>query len=380
VNAPGTKPTKPLSGWRVLVPRGGKWGDSVAAALRGYGGIPVIAPLINFASSDDPTSLANALHELQDGQFSWLVVTSATTVDVLNGQRVKVPKGTRIAAVGETTASALQLAGYRVDFVPTSDNSARGLVKEWPDPAAAGRVLVPRGGKWGDSVAAALRGHGGIPVIAPLINFASSDDPATLANALHELQDGQFSWLVVTSATTVDVLNGQRVKVPENTRIAAVGETTASALQLAGYRVDFVPTSDNSARGLVKEWPDPAAAGRVLVPQSDLSDPTLVAGLTKLGFEVEFVTAYRTVGVPVSPDVARDVASGRIRAVLVTSGSVARQVAEQLAPLPNETVVACIGPRTAFDTRAAGLPVHVIAEERSTESLIEALIEYAEAG
>src|SRR5690606_19062592 len=87
VNAPGTKSTKPLSGWRVLVPRGGKWGDSVAAALRGYGGIPVIAPLINFASSDDPTTLANALHELQDGQFAWLVVTSATTVDVLNGQR-----------------------------------------------------------------------------------------------------------------------------------------------------------------------------------------------------------------------------------------------------------------------------------------------------
>jgi uroporphyrinogen-III synthase len=41
--------------------------------------------------------------------------------------------------------------------------------------------------------------------------------------------------------------------------------------------------------------------------------------------------------------------------------------------------VACIGPRTAFDTRAAGLPVHVIAEERSTDSLIEALLEYAEA-
>lgn len=247
-------------------------------------------------------------------------------------------------------------------------------------PLSGWRVLVPRGGKWGDSVAATLRGHGGIPVIAPLVNFASSDDPATLANALHELQDGQFSWLVVTSATTVDVLNGQRVKVPENTRIAAVGETTASALQLAGYRVDFVPTSDNSARGLVKEWPDPAAVGRVLVPQSDLSDPTLVAGLTKLGFAVEFVTAYRTVGVPVSPDVARDVASGRIRAVLVTSGSVARQVADQLSPLPEDTVVACIGPRTAFDARAAGLPVHVIAEERSTESLIAALIEYAEAG
>lgn len=247
-------------------------------------------------------------------------------------------------------------------------------------PLSGWRVLVPRGGKWGDSVAASLRGHGAVPVIAPLINFAASDDPTRLANALHELEDGQFAWLVVTSATTVDVLNGQRVKVPEGTRVAAVGETTASALQLAGYRVDFVPTSDNSARGLVKEWPDATGTGRVLVPQSDVTDPTLVAGLGKLGFTAEFVTAYRTVGVAVSPEVAYDVATGRIRAILVTSGSVARQVAEQLTPLPEEAVVVCIGPRTAFDARAAGLPVHVIAEERSTESLIEALVEYAEAG
>ena len=41
---------KPLSGWRVLVPRGGTWGDGVAATLRGFGAIPVIAPLINFAT------------------------------------------------------------------------------------------------------------------------------------------------------------------------------------------------------------------------------------------------------------------------------------------------------------------------------------------
>jgi len=247
-------------------------------------------------------------------------------------------------------------------------------------PLAGWRVLVPRGGTWGDSVAATVRSFGGIPVVAPLINFASTDDPTTLANALHELEDGQFAWLVVTSATAVDVLNAQRVKVPDGTRVAAVGETTAAALQLAGYRVDFVPTSDNSARGLVKEWPDSGIRGRVLIPQSDLAEPTLVAGLSKLGFAVEFVTAYRTVGVPVSLEVARDVASGRIRAILVTSGSVARQVAEQLAPLPDDTVVACIGPRTAFDTRAAGLPVHVIAEERTADSLIEALVEYAEAG
>lgn len=246
-------------------------------------------------------------------------------------------------------------------------------------PLAGWRVLVPRGGKWGDGVAATVRSFGGSPVIAPLINFASTEDPTALANTLHELADGQFDWLVVTSATTVDVLVSQRVKVPDATRIAAIGETTAASLQLAGYKVDFVPRSDHSARGLVKEWPEAENPGRVLIPQSDLAEPTLIAGLHKLGFTVEFVNAYRTVGVPATIEVKSDVASGAIRAMLVTSGSVARQIAEQFGPLPEDTVVACIGPRTAFDARAAGLPVHLIAEERSIESLLEGLVEYVEA-
>ena len=244
-------------------------------------------------------------------------------------------------------------------------------------PLAGWRVLVPRGGKWGDGVAASLRSFGAVPVIAPMINFASTENEAALAGAFARLESGSFDWIVVTSATTVDVLVSQQVSMPEKTRVAAVGETTAAALVLAGYRVDYVPESDNSARGLVKNWPDAAGSGRVLIPHSDIAEPTIVAGLATLGLDVEYVAAYRTIGVQVSDQVAEDVANGRVRAILVTSGSVARQIAEQLAPLATETVVACIGPRTAFDARDAGLTVHLIAETRSAESLVEALVEHA---
>jgi len=242
-------------------------------------------------------------------------------------------------------------------------------------PLSGWRVLVPRGGKWGDGVAATLRSFGAVPVIAPMINFASTEDQVGLTDALARLSGGQFDWLVITSATTVDVLVSQRTVIPESTSIAAVGETTAAALTLAGYRVDFVPENDNSARGLVKEWPA-GDSGRVLIPHSDIAEPTLVAGLAERGLEVEYVAAYRTVGVTVADSVATDVASGRIGALLVTSGSVARQVAAQLAPLPESTVVACIGPRTAFDARDAGLAVHIIAEQRSAAALVDALVEY----
>lgn len=247
-------------------------------------------------------------------------------------------------------------------------------------PLGGWRVLVPRGGKWGDGIAATLRTHGAIPVIAPMINFANPDDPTVLANALHELQDGQFDWLVVTSATTVDVLASRTVQLPPETKVAAVGETTAAALNLAGYPVHFVPDADNSPRGLLKAWPQvlgEAARVRVLVPQSDIPEPNLVTGMAELGLRARFVPAYRTVGIPVAESVRADVASGRFTAILVSSGSVARQIAAQLAPLPESIVVACIGPRTAYDARAAGLHVDLIAEQRTSESLIDALLEYA---
>jgi uroporphyrinogen-III synthase len=243
-------------------------------------------------------------------------------------------------------------------------------------PLLGWRVLVPRGGKWGDGVAAQLRNLGAEPVIAPLINFAVSDEPERLAHELEALQAGAYGWLVVTSATTVDVLVGYGVRPPATTRIAAVGETTAHALHLAGYSVDFVP-SDHSARGLVREWPGLAEHGAVLVPQSEIAEPTLVSGLTERGLDVRFVSAYRTVGVAAPEAVVADVAEGRIRGLVVSSGSVARQIAEQFAPLPEGTVVVCIGPRTAFDARAAGLTVHRIAEERSTTALVRALAEHA---
>ena len=239
------------------------------------------------------------------------------------------------------------------------------------------RVLVPRGGEWGETVAARLRDYGATAVIAPMINFASTDDTAGLAAALARLQGSQFDWLVVTSATTVDVLVGHGVIIPENTRIAAVGESTSAALIAAGYSIDFVPT-DNSALGIVKEWPDPQTRARVLVPQSDIAEPDLVRGLSVLGLDVTFVAAYRTVPVAVVPAVRDEVTSGRISAILITSGSVAREVAAQLSPVPTTTILACIGPRTASDAREAGLSVAMIAEDRSAESLVSALVEHVE--
>jgi uroporphyrinogen-III synthase len=259
---------------------------------------------------------------------------------------------------------------------------AIGLPYHHGKPLAGWRVLVPRGGPWGDGVAAALRARGATPIVAPMINFAPTDDQPALEAALAKLAAGGFDWVTVTSATTVDVLSSYGAVIPPSTRVAAVGETTAAALTAAGYHADIVPSEDNSAQGLLEEW-EAATEGvaplRVLALRSAIAKQVLSLGLARAGHQVEAVVAYRTVGVPVAPKVADDVRGGRVNAVLVTSGSVAEQVQQQLGPIPETTLVAAIGPQTQKDAAELGLRVDVVARERSAESLIDAVVEAATA-
>lgn len=250
-------------------------------------------------------------------------------------------------------------------------------VPQQPKPLAGWRVLVPRGGPWGDGVAASLRNQGAIPVVAPLINFAPTNDQETLDRALADLEAGAFDWLTVTSATTVDVLFAHRTSIPAETKVAAVGETTAAALQAVGYRVDLVPERDNSAAGMAEQMIaiEPEARD-ILTLRSEIAKPVLTRLLIEAGHRVRSVVAYRTVGVPVTERIAHDVRSGRINAILVTSGSVAEQVRLQFPEIPDSTVIAAIGPRTAKDARRAGLSVDVIASTQTVDALIDAVARF----
>lgn len=242
-------------------------------------------------------------------------------------------------------------------------------------PLAGLRVLVPRGGEWGNSIAASLRGQGAEPVISPMVNFASTDRVEELADALARLRDGAFDWVLITTAATVDVLVSQDVDLPARTRLAAIGENSVSALRLGGYPVDFTLEGEQSAEHLTEEWGVERDA-RVLILSPEAPWIELDGVIATLGLKAETAVAYRTVGVALPETVRDSVATGDIGVVLMTSGSVAQQVREQLAPLPEDTLVAAIGPRTAFDSRALGIDVHVVAEQLTEEALIEALVGY----
>lgn len=269
------------------------------------------------------------------------------------------------------------------------------------------RVLIPRGGSWGDDVARRVTVAGFEPLILPLVQIRPADDQQQLQTMFGHLADGRFDWLVVTSQSTVRVLP----RVPASVSVAAVGNVTAAALRERGVPVAFIPTKQ-SAAGLVDEWP--IRSGRVLWPHALDAKPTIADGLRQHGMQVSEVVAYRTtptfrsaeqlleaVETGAMPVIDADAlrhqeelqAAGQdgddgvltalepaetpIDAVLVTSGSVGKQVA-RLGLAPGTRIIA-MGEQTAEDCRRAGLQVAGIAKHPNAEGLVEALIASAPA-
>lgn len=244
------------------------------------------------------------------------------------------------------------------------------------------RVLVPRETAGPDPLVIALRAAGAEPVVVPLIQTVPPHDPTELDDALLALEVGYYGWVAVTSAAAVPVLVDRAdetghtlAALLDGVRVAAVGGSTARALREAGVRVDLVPAGRSSALTLLAAWPAAGAEPqRVLLPLGDLAAPTLADGLTARGWPVDVVTTYRTVPGPAPEAELRDAwAAGDIDAVLLTSGSTARNLLAMLGAPPAGTLVCCIGESTAAEARRVGLTVAAVAEHQTPGDLVAAL-------
>src|SRR5690606_12349390 len=99
-------------------------------------------------------------------------------------------------------------------------------------------------------------------------------------------------------------------------------------------------------------WPpyDPVLdpINRVFLPRADIATETLVAGLIELGWEVDDVTAYRTVRAAPPPAPIREaIKTGKFDAVAFTSSSTVRNLVGIAGKPHATTVIAAIGAHTA---------------------------------
>jgi uroporphyrinogen III methyltransferase/synthase len=238
-------------------------------------------------------------------------------------------------------------------------------------------------------MAGQLAEHGATAEVVPTISVEPPRTPHQIEKAVKGLVTGRYEWIGFTSVNAVRAIRekfeafGLDARAFAGLKVAAVGGVTASALREWGIEPDLVPGGDTeqSASGLLEVWPpfdrtlDPI--NRVFLPRADIATETLVAGLQALGWEVDDVTAYRTVrAAPPPPDVREAIKAGRFDAVVFTSSSTVRNLVGIAGKPHATTVVACIGPATAKTAQEHGLRVDVLAPEPSTQALVAALAEY----
>jgi uroporphyrinogen III methyltransferase / synthase len=252
------------------------------------------------------------------------------------------------------------------------------------------RVLVPRTKEQAGAVSERLRGHGATAEEVPTISVEPPRAPQQMDRAVQGLVSGRYLWVAFTSVNAVRAVSekfeeyGLDARAFAGVKVAAVGDQTAAALRGFGVQPDLVPSGEQSTAGLLEDWPEYDDAfdpiDRVFLPRADIATETLVAGLVELGWEVDDVTAYRTVrAAPPAAPIREAIKSGGFDAVLFTSSSTVRNLIGIAGKPHVSTVIACIGPQTAKTAEEHGLRVDVLAETMSAASLVESLAEYGTA-
>ncbi len=220
------------------------------------------------------------------------------------------------------------------------------------------RVLVPRTREQAGALSQQLTRFGAVGVEVPTISVEPPRTPQQMERAITGLVSGRFQWVVFTSANAVKAVRekfeeyGLDARAFAGLKVAAVGDQTAASLVAFGVRPDLVPSGEQSSVGLLEDFPefDPIfdPINRVFLPRADIATDTLVAGLVELGWEIEDVTAYRTVrAAPPAAETREAIKTGGFDAVLFTSSSTVRNLVGIAGKPHASTVVACIGPQTA---------------------------------
>jgi uroporphyrinogen III methyltransferase / synthase len=344
-------------------------------------------PLILQATASHLADAAGTLLEYGLADTTPCVVTAQGTTCQQRSVETTLGGLNDKAAIGSNEPAGPLTGPLVVTIGKTVANRAK--LNWWESRALYGwTVLVPRTKDQAGEMSEKLVSHGALPIEVPTIAVEPPRSPAQMERAVKGLVDGRYQWVVFTSTNAVRAVwekfneFGLDARAFSGVKIACVGQATADRVRAFGIEPELVPSGEQSSLGLLDEFPpyddvfDPV--NRVLLPRADIATETLAEGLRGRGWEIEDVTAYRTVRAAPPPAHTREmIKTGGFDAVCFTSSSTVRNLVGIAGKPHARTIVACIGPKTAETAAEFGLRVDVQPEVAAVGPLVEALAEHA---
>lgn len=186
-------------------------------------------------------------------------------------------------------------------------------------------VLVTRPGDQAGHFIEMINSNNGKAINLPTIDIAASPLDEDQKKKLRNLSDVNIVIFVSVNAVNyaLKALESLKMTFPENLIVAAVGPSTASALQENNVQVDIVPESDFSSEGLLATPElDEISGEKILIFKGQYGRELLRTELMDRYAEVESIECYQRVipDVDIKP-IIKSLKAGTINAVTATSVS-----------------------------------------------------------
>lgn len=252
----------PLNGRRILLTRA-KPDDAIARALR-TAGAQVDALALTVSTPLESAQLDEARGRLADGGYAWVVFSSWRAARaVVSGLPRARSLGTRIAAVGESTARWISdHAGVSADM--TGAGSAAALLECFPAPASGAHlVLIPRSAAAPDTLPDGLSSLGWSVEAVDAYTTTPADVGDIDADIAGNFRAGCYDAVVLTASSQARALPPLLGLPPPSTRVVTIGAPTAATARGQGIAVAAQassPTPDAIVRALIDALDHPAQA------------------------------------------------------------------------------------------------------------------------
>src|SRR5579884_3731067 len=250
------------------------------------------------------------------------------------------------------------------------------------------RIVVTRAAHQAESLAAPLRKLGAEVILLPVIAIGPPADPRPLQEAARRAAEGEYDWIIFTSANAIEAFaetcgaDPWSARVPLDPlpafRIAAIGPATRRAAEQHGFPVTLTPEK-YTAESLVEAFGRERLEGRrILIPSSAIARDTVPLTLANRGAHVDVVEAYRNVIPPDAAPRAAEVFRDPLpHWVTFASPSAVNNLIELTGPRALQTVkIAVIGPTTSECALQHGLTVTAEASPSTVEGLVQAIVKY----
>lgn len=241
---------KPLHGHRILITR---QLTEDYLKLEDMGAELFVFPTIDFLPPEDFSELDSAIKEIES--YNFIVFPSPRAVSffferfLTLDRDVRVLKDILICAIGKETAKSLRNYGINADIVPDEFNSS-ALVKLFKEKisslqtsASSLKILYPRSDIALKEFFEDMQKLG-VKVDAPVTyrTVKPTEHGKRLARFLRE---GKITIATFTSPSSfnnlIDILKEDSKEMLKDVTIAAIGNTTAKAIEEKGYKVDIIP-------------------------------------------------------------------------------------------------------------------------------------------